>query len=305
MSNLTSIDRPTNRPVISDTIQPWLNPEVTSDVLLSDLESTVYHFWSLYKGNLDYSIDDAKSDAHEGILKAIEKDRMSVRLKAGKAIICSHCKHVHNIEEDIVAERNDATTTFNMQCPNCNENFEVVVCKVKFNTLAFPYIRSSIQKGIRFARSKAISISIPISENRTIEDLLCAKTNDIDNIPSAIIVKLEEAMDDLPINHQNIVSMVYGITKFGDFDGTVTKTVSCKDCGNKYKIEFDYKGANHVCSKCELCGTENTNDLSLTQTEVANILGVSKQRICNVCSGVIKKLRPTLEQVIKKFEYTL
>jgi hypothetical protein len=294
-------------PVISKTYQPWKNPENTLDVLLLDVFGCVCsHFLeqTTARPNIHYTFEQAISDSYIGIQQAIERDRLAPTImpKDGK----NHYHKCKNCEEKFLISGFDTNPSltmiqdtgpvymnddqanhvcantadvmlwreFELECPHCRHIDSVKIRKAAFSSIVFNYIRGNIQTGIRNNAGK----KPPQAKHQGPDGYRGAYGEtgrrgvvisiDGSDGPDAIANSLESKREHQGISEETSKKI----------ESVLTANLTPKHHEILALIfGFEYDGR-----KLD----------AMTQTECANFLGISKQRVCNVYNKALAKLRP-------------
>jgi len=329
--------RKNNAPVLCQQIAPWADPSVTLEDLHEDLMGSVISLYHRY-ADLEsrYTVDDAISDSMYGIVSAIEKDKMAPTI-AGRKVFCtnSECKCSAEANKNKASKdafkiqipetmpgderanriaqkdpRRIKLRRFMVTCPECGHEWLHTVYKTVFSSLVFNYIRSEIQRGVRAARDRAprgtsvLSLDTPLDDSgTTMKSLQKAPEKDdvYEELPEELRMKLMEALHTIPERHQTVVALCVGLG--GYHQGEVNKKVKCQSCKVPFTTTLDVQYSNHVV-ECPECHEVNHITAELTQAEVGDFLGITKQRVCNIFKTSMKNLAGKLSPYLRNQGYT-
>ena len=302
-------------PVLCKCISPWKKDGITEEDLLRDLFSCIVFHFKRYRSETCYSLQDAISDAYNGLRIAINKDKLAPTI-AGKKIKCPNCLHDNQMPDvmpgdeqanrdyinlsfgDIPKER-----SFDIKCDNCQHEWLESVQKTAFTTHVWYYIRSEIQRGVKNARcrlkSQPRSVSmISIDQDReedgksSLLQLLSTREETIDDLPNNLKLALYDAIESLSPKQRTVLAMRHGLG--GMTEQIICATHRCNSCNEHLEVEVDYSVSNNDF-KCPSCGHDVKISMSLSQTEIANFLGVTKQRVCNMLGNSYRRLSDALK----------
>jgi RNA polymerase sigma factor (sigma-70 family) len=309
-------------PILCKCIQPWKKPNIQHTDLILDLMGCIISQWQRYKFDTCYELSEAVSDAYyNGIVKAIEKDKLAPTI-ANKKIKCPSCDCINIMpnkmpgdeEENYFYENCKFGTTplsrdFNLQCKYCFHKWTHKVYKTIFSTHVYSYIRGAIQCGMRQAKSKKGTVSISNNSNNeektSIEEseILATKNNEQEyEITDSIKSMIYAEIDNLSPKQQKILALKHGIG--GICNELVEMKVKCKHCMLQnipftFTTTIDYSLSKNIIL-CPKCQEQCEINMQLSQTEIANLLNVTKQRICNVLSNIHKKFKNKLGPELEK-----
>lgn len=318
------------KPIVCSKVQPWKDPEITHEIILKDLEGCIMKFYLQYRfGTSGYTPSDAISDAYQGILKAIEKDKLAPTI-ADKTINCPKCNSRIKMPKTLPGDERANWLCMNMPrplkyrkfhitCQDCDHTHTKKIPKIPFSSLVYPFIRSEIQRGAKKWRNLGVvpmhvfDKNTPTIENKgsilsidgstgggeeesmAIKDLLKAPDEDTHEIPEKAVELLRKTISEMPTNHQIAIAFYRGIG--GLVNGIVSHTVKCKNCSKPIEVNIDYSLNDNIaiCPKCE---AENQIDMRLSQTTIASHLKITKQRVCNILHTAEGKLYDILKHKV-------
>lgn len=299
-----------SEPTLTKNIQVWKKDGVNHDDLLTDLFTCIVHTWNRYKGKKCYTLPEAMSDAYQGILKAIEKDKLAPTI-ANKIIKCPECNNNNHMPDKMPYDdecneyyenceygKTPKYRDFDLICEHCSHSWSHRVYKTVFSTHVFPYIRSSIQRGCRLAHDKnAVSIDNNKGEDEgSLLDILTLEEEINEEIPDNILNLIYDAIYNLSIKQQIAVAMRHGIGGICEYK--INKDIKCKYCNENVETTIDYSiSTNYVI--CQSCHVENKIDMRINQTEIAQHMNVTKQRICNILNNAHNKMRECIKPLMQ------
>lgn len=303
-------------PVICKSMQPWKNdddptsepkPEILTKIL-EDLYGCAMSYWHRYKIH-GYTVDDAMSDAYQGILKAIDKDKSAPKIT--KNLICSQCLFSFmpycpgdNIADRIYhfapKHRIPDKRIIKVKCPNCNHSWNKTIYKTIFSTHVNPYIRGEIQSGVRKFKQKHISLDNDKCGECNLHDMIgYEQEQSKDILPNEILNAIYDIIDDFHERDKETVIMYFGIG--GLSNKTICKNIKCKHCESEYNTIVDYS-LSHNFSECPDCRNENKVDMKINQTNIADMYNVSKQRMGSVIKKIKEKFIIELSPLLAKYD---
>jgi len=304
-------------PTMAKAMQPWKNdddptsepkPEVLKE-LIEDLTGCIMGYWKKYKIN-GYSINDALSDAYQGMLKAIQKDKSAPKIT--KNIPCPQCFNSFlpycpgDERADMIynlAPKNRIPNRRNIKitCPNCQHTWNNTIYKTMFSTHVNPYIRGEIQSGVRKHKQQHLSLDGGNGDgDYSLHQIIGQELEDSkDDLPKEILNTIYNIINDFHERDKETVVLYFGIG--GVSDKIIKREIKCKHCNNEYETIIDYS-LSHNFSECPNCGIESKVDMRINQTNIANMYDVSKQRMGSVIKKIKEKFIIELAPLITKYD---
>ena len=262
-------------PTISKDLQPW--KKHSHEDLIHDLMGCIMGFWNHYRKNTCYSQEEAVSDAFEGILQAIEKDKLPPKFKKGDKITCKNCDHINDAPSESVGDERAAKIfldcpsgrtpkyrKFNVTCTDCGHDQLEIVHKSRFSTLVFYYIRSSIQRNFGKKYCRGFEVSIDGTQDASLLDTICASGEDRkEELPSAVTDALYKAIDDLVGRQRLVLVLHHGLSDI--YAKTTEKDLECENCNDHFTAVVDYNIAKNDI-ECPNCAHHNMIDMRIQKT---------------------------------------
>lgn len=266
-------------PVISKELQPWKNKDISNEDLVMDLMGCIIQFWSHYRTK-DYTQEEAISDAYEGILKAIEKDKLAPNFGKNQKIKCKCCsekfspptssigdERANKLYESCPYGRTPTYRKILVKCPACGHEQLEKVAKSAFSSLAYCYIRSSIQRNVgkmhHKVKNNKIEVSLDSEENDIIGGLTSNPTNHEEKLPDAVTKVLYKTIEGLVERQRLVLSFHHGL---GDIYSKKTeKNLECQHCNESFTAVVDYNVAENNI-KCPHCEENNTIDMRVPKS---------------------------------------
>lgn len=243
----------------------------TDEVLFKELDGTIasiYHTVNTYSPK--YSLEDATSDAWIGFTKAKEHDNKPPSI-ADTTICCPECDNEMEMpevmESDLTADPS-SDRTFDLECDHCHYKWQKHIKKAQFSTCVFHYIRGEIQRGARESRRCGIQkIKKQVINGHRID-------------PSVVSVDVFDQTSDKVCN---AISIEHNMGDSGisiEMRNRIQKAVAGLPARQREVISrmfgFQYNG--------------ETMD-AMTQAQVADFAGITRQRIC----AIVKKANENLK----------
>lgn len=294
-------------------------------------------------GATSYTQADAISDAYQGFLQAKRRDAKAPTFAGklidcahcGKKYTPETLpgdERAHKIYKNAPADRVPTLRRIATWCPHCGEKNMKTVYKTKFSTCVFPYLRAAIQRGAYNSCPKKGVVSVDgfgeNDDNNLLGILESKKEETNDSLPGELVSVLYEALDALSERQRIVLALAHGIG--GIYNEVITKTVCCPEClkdakehettakkakdkeaiafskkmaaNTSFEVGIDYSRSYNLV-ECPTCGHEIHVDMSMSQTDIAKHLDVSKQRICSTLKSVISRLRGDINE--KNVDYPL
>lgn len=291
-----------HKPVICKSMQPWrhhTHEEIIMD-LMGCIKSHYYHY-----ANCKYTLEQAISDSYIfGIIPAINSDKMAPTI-AKSVLTCPHCtcknKMPDKMPGDDVANRlMDAgrivmIRKFIVKCENCGEDFSIKRRKSQFSTWVFPYIRAAIQKGVRQMHTRNLVSLDAQSKDRDDKDISFYDVISTDEVEEKradpkYVTFIQNELRSLTVAQIKIISMTFGL--IGYIDDVIEKKIKCNKCNHTFDITINFKNCTNdilrpICPKCEEI---IQTDAKIAQTDIANIMNISKQRVSNVINAIKERI---------------
>jgi RNA polymerase sigma factor (sigma-70 family) len=263
------------KPVKCSSIRPHLI--YSDEVLFAELQPTIVALFHTVCGNSPkYDLHDAISDAWIGYTKAKEHDNKPPSI-AGQKIECPECHHINQMPEVM---ESDSTTevscdrTFDLECESCHHKWQKTIIKSQFSTCVYPFIRGEIQRGARESRRCGI---VNIKKQETSSG---ARVD-----PSIVSVDVfshtsDHVCDAISIEHN-----------LGETNISFEMKKRIKAALNKLPDR-----QNEVISR--MFGFEFGGEVMepMTQAQVADVIGITRQRICAIVSCAMIHLKKELEK---------
>jgi RNA polymerase sigma factor (sigma-70 family) len=286
------------KPVKCAAIRPHLNH--SDEVLFVELYPTIAAIFKTVSGNSPkYNLDDAKSDAWLGYMKAKEHDNLPPSL-IGDIVDCPKCINKIKVigvnqeldDEDKVYVNDDkvkipyqimvddcanidpsANRTYSLKCGSCNHEWNKVVFKSQFTTCVYHYMRGEIQRGARESRRCGMQkIDKKLVNGHKVDpavisiDVFCQTSDHVCNA-----ISVEHQTTDSGINIEMRNRLRNAVKKLSDRQNEVISRM----------YGFDYND--------EIMEPMN-------QAQVADLIGISRQRVCAIVSSSMKYLKTELEK---------
>ncbi len=250
-------------PVICKAIQPWTKytkdqyEQMIKD-FLNDLAGSVYKHYYNYRHN-NYSIQEAFQDAFEAIEICLEIDKRPPSL-VEKGFKCPGCNvPVPDTIRDVDGRTDDqcasnvASRTFADTCA-CGRTWRKTITKAQFATLFFTQVRGKIQSTVRKTMQVFPSW-----------DQLHASSGSLNEPSMTLSLKSSDETSEDMIFISKLIQRV-------------TESI----------VEFTPRHAEIM--NLSLYG-KNSKGKPLQQSEIAKLLGVSKQRVCNIWKECLETMR--------------
>ena len=287
-----------SKPVKCAAIRPHLNH--SDEDLFVELYPTIASIYKTVNGNSPkYNLDDAKSDAWLGYIKAKEHDNLPPSL-IGDVVDCPKCVNkikVVGVNQELKDEDkvfvNDkidkikipyqividdcvnldpsVNRTYSFKCDSCNHEWNKVIIKSQFTTCVFHYMRGEIQRGARESRRCGmLKIDKQIINGRKVDpsiisiDVFCHTS---DHVCDAISV--EHQTTDSGVNTEMRNRLKNAVKKLSDRQNEVISRM--------YGFEFNGEIME-----------------PMSQAQVADLIGISRQRICAIVSNSMDYLKTEL-----------
>lgn len=285
------------KPIKCAAIRPHLTH--SDEALFVELYPTIAAIFKTVNGNSPkYNLDDAKSDAWLGYIKAKEHDNLPPSL-IGDVVDCPRCVNRikvvgvnQELDDDDKVYVNDkvkipyqivvdncinldpsSNRTYSFKCSSCNHEWNKVIIKSQFTTCVFHYMRGEIQRGARESRRCGmIKIDKQKVNGRKVDpsvisiDVFCQTS---DHVCDAISVEHQTTDSGINIEMRNRLK-------------TAVKKLSNRQ--------------NEVISR--MYGLEYNGEIMepMTQAQVADLIGISRQRICAIVNCSMSYLKTELEK---------
>lgn len=248
----------------------------SDEQLFAELMPSIRSLYNkVFNSSPKYTLDDAISDAWEGYIKAKDHDNKPPSI-AGKIIKCPKCHHDNKMPEIMESDNTAIASndrTFNLKCTDCGSTWEHVVRKSQFSTCVYHFMRGEIQRGARDSRR-------------------CGMTRG------------KKSKGDF--KNKFSVNSVISIDTFSDNSDHICKAIAIDN--NQYGISNEAKRRiNAYISKlperhqeviCRMFGFEYHGEImgEMTQAQIADTLGITRQRICAIINSAFEKLRQELKE---------
>ena len=262
------------KPIKCSAIRPHLSH--SDESLFEELSGTITSIYHTVSGSSPkYSLEDAVSDAWIGFTKAKEHDNHPPSI-AGEIIECPECGNEMTMpkvmECDELADPSSGRV-FDLTCDSCDHKWQKTVHKSSFSTCVFYYIRGEIQRGARESRR-------------------CG------------IIKIKKQV----VNGHRIDPSVVSVEVFNETSDQVCRAISVEHNTGDNGIGIETKNRvraaigslpsrqREVISR--LYGIEYNNEVmeAMTQAQVADLLGITRQRICAIIKCANQHLMKELEK---------
>jgi DNA-directed RNA polymerase specialized sigma subunit len=226
-------------------------------------------------GSPKYDYDDALSDAWIGYTKAKEHDNLPPSI-AGEIMECPICGHKMHMPVTMDEDKNadpSRDRSFNLQCESCNHEWVKEIKKTQFTTCVYHYIRGEIQRGARESRRCGI-------QKIKKQDMNGHKVD-----PSIISIDVFSQTSD------NVCDAL-----------SVGQSVHVTGIGIEVKKNVHRAVSKLPPRQCEVIsrmfGLEYNNEIlePMSQAQVADHIGISRQRICAIIKGSLARLHKELEK---------
>jgi hypothetical protein len=134
-----------------------------------------------------------------------------------------------------------------------------------------------------------------------LHDILAIDIENKESIPSVIINEVNKVVNNLTPRHKEAFALIFGIG--GICDIKVKRQITCRECNKEYEAIIDYT-LNSNFSQCE-CGNENQVNMVFNQTDAAEIMNVTKQRIYSIVKKISSKLKSNISPLLNKHNIIL
>lgn len=260
-------------PVICKSIQPWraYKPEQYEQMIddfMSDLEGSVYKHFYNYR-HFNYTAEEAFQDAYEAIVICLEKDKQPPTIVKEAGFKCPGCAapvpgtspqdsfELPDTAGMLTASYPSDTgqRVYSATCTECNFTWTKTVTKAQFASLFFGQVRGKIQNTVRNTALKLPSW-----------DTLKESSGSL-NEPSTTIDF--ESSDETA---EDIMFMAKLAKRIHDI------------------IEETMTPRHAEILRLRLNG-RMANGEPLQQSDIAKLLNISKQRVCNILNTKLKAMR--------------
>ncbi len=245
----------------------------SDEVLFEELRPTINSIYNTVRGNSPkYTIDDAVSDAWIGYGKAKARDNLPPSI-AGETITCPQCDNEMQMPEIMDSDRfadPSSDRTFDHECDSCNHKWQTTIKKAQFSTCVFSYIRGEIQKGAKESRRCGMQkIKKQLVNGHRID-------------PSIVSIDAFSEMSDQVCN---AISIEY-ISEVG-----LNLSACHKIRDSVFKLPARQR---EVISK--MYGFEYNGEklMPMTQAQVADHIGITRQRVCAIVTCAMTRLKDEL-----------
>jgi RNA polymerase sigma factor (sigma-70 family) len=249
----------------------------SDEKLFCELYPTITAIYKTVSGNSPkYTLEDAKSDAWAGYEKAKKRDNLAPSI-ADTTIECPECEnemHMPEIMENDETADPSSDRTFDLECDSCHHKWQKTIKKVQFSTCVYSYIRGEIQRGARESRrcgmqkiKKRMVNGCRVDPAIISIDVFSQTSNDICNA-----ISVDQNVYDLGISAETKRGIHQAVSRLPDRQ--------CEVISRMFGLE--YNG--------EMLG-------QMTQAQVADFLGITRQRICAIVSSALIKLKKELKEL--------